>query len=62
VNGVLAIGEHLRIITDGHHLSVGTRMTFCRGDGRVFLTYLGLPFAADIAAIFFATRGPSSAR
>lgn len=43
VNGVLAIGVTLIIITGGIDLSIGTLMTFCAVMTGVVLTWLGMP-------------------
>lgn len=48
VNGVLAVGVTLVIITGGIDLSVGTLMTFCAVIAGVILTYLGLPLPFGI--------------
>ncbi len=48
VNGVLAIGVTLVIITGGIDLSVGTMMTFCAVMTGVVLTNLGLPLPFGI--------------
>lgn len=54
VNGVLAIGVTLIIITGGIDLSVGTLMTFTAVMAGVVLTYAGMPlFMGVIAAIAF---------
>ncbi|MEF2073990.1 ABC transporter permease [Consotaella aegiceratis] len=50
VNGVLAIGVTLVIITGGIDLSVGTMMTFCAVITGVVLTYWGLPLPLGIIA------------
>jgi ribose transport system permease protein len=50
VNGVLAIGVTLVIITGGIDLSVGTLMTFCSVIAGVVLTYWGLPLPVGIVA------------
>jgi ribose transport system permease protein len=50
VNGVLAIGVTLVIITGGIDLSVGTLMTFCSVIAGVVLTYWGLPLPLGILA------------
>lgn len=50
VNGVLAIGATLVIITGGIDLSVGTLMTFCAVIAGVVLTYWGLPLPFGIVA------------
>ncbi|MGF1619854.1 MAG: ABC transporter permease [Rhodomicrobiaceae bacterium] len=50
VNGVLAIGVTLVIITGGIDLSVGTLMTFCSVIAGVVLTYWGLPLPLGIIA------------
>lgn len=54
VNGVLAIGVTLIIITGGIDLSVGTLMTFTAVMAGVVLTYAGMPlFLGVFAAIAF---------
>ncbi len=50
VNGVLAVGVTLVIITGGIDLSVGTLMTFCAVIAGVVLTYWGLPLPFGIIA------------
>ncbi len=50
VNGVLAVGATLVIITGGIDLSVGTLMTFCAVMAGVVLVYLGMPLALGIIA------------
>jgi ribose transport system permease protein len=50
VNGVLAIGVTLIIITGGIDLSIGTMMTFCAVITGVFLTYWGLPLPIGVLA------------
>ena len=50
VNGVLAVGVTLVIITGGIDLSVGTLMTFCAVSAGVVLTYWGLPLPLGILA------------
>lgn len=50
VNGVLAVGVTLVIITGGIDLSVGTLMTFCAVIAGVVLTYWGLPLPVGIVA------------
>lgn len=50
VNGVLAVGVTLVIITGGIDLSVGTLMTFCAVIAGVVLTYWGLPLPLGIIA------------
>lgn len=50
VNGVLAIGVTLIIITGGIDLSIGTVMTFCSVMTGVVLTWLGLPLLLGVAA------------
>ncbi|MBT6189714.1 MAG: ABC transporter permease [Tateyamaria sp.] len=50
VNGVLAIGVTLVIITGGIDLSVGTMMTFCAVIAGVVLTYAGLPMIFGVIA------------
>lgn len=50
VNGVLAIGVTLVIITGGIDLSVGTMMTFCAVITGVVLTYAGMPFMFGVVA------------
>lgn len=49
VNGVLAIGVTLIIITGGIDLSIGTVMTFCAVMTGVVLTWLGLPLLLGVA-------------
>lgn len=48
VNGVLAIGVTMIIITGGIDLSIGTLMTFCAVMAGVLLTYWGLPLPVGI--------------
>lgn len=50
VNGVLAIGVTLIIITGGIDLSIGTLMTFCAVMAGVVLTWAGLPLPFGIVA------------
>lgn len=50
VNGVLAIGVTLVIITGGIDLSVGTMMTFCAVITGVVLTYAGMPMVFGVFA------------
>lgn len=50
VNGVLAIGVTLVIITGGIDLSVGTMMTFCAVIAGVVLTYAGMPLILGVLA------------
>ncbi len=50
VNGVLAVGVTLVIITGGIDLSVGTLMTFCAVIAGVVLTYLGMPLLLGVIA------------
>lgn len=50
VNGVLAIGVTLIIITGGIDLSIGTLMTFCAVMAGVALTWAGLPLPFGIVA------------
>jgi ribose transport system permease protein len=50
VNGVLAIGVTMIIITGGIDLSIGTLMTFCAVTAGVVLTYLGLPLPVGVLA------------
>ncbi|MFC3166054.1 ABC transporter permease [Ciceribacter thiooxidans] len=50
VNGVLAVGVTMVIITGGIDLSVGTLMTFTAVIAGVVLTYLGMPLPLGIAA------------
>lgn len=50
VNGVLAVGVTLVIITGGIDLSVGTLMTFCAVIAGVVLTYWGLPLPLGVLA------------
>lgn len=54
VNGVLAIGVTLVIITGGIDLSVGTLMTFCAVISGVVLTYWGLPLPVGAVAAIVA--------
>ncbi|MCR8723728.1 ABC transporter permease [Frigidibacter sp. ROC022] len=48
VNGVLAIGVTLIIITGGIDLSIGTLMTFCAVMTGVVLTWLGAPLIVGV--------------
>lgn len=48
VNGVLAVGVTLIIITGGIDLSIGTLMTFCAVMSGVVLTWLGAPLPAGV--------------
>lgn len=48
VNGVLAIGVTLIIITGGIDLSIGTLMTFCSVMAGVVLTWLGAPLLVGV--------------
>ena len=50
VNGVLAVGVTLIIITGGIDLSVGTLMTFCSVIAGVVLTWLGMPLLVGVIA------------
>lgn len=50
VNGVLAIGVTLIIITGGIDLSIGTLMTFCAVMTGVVLTWLGAPLPLGVVA------------
>lgn len=50
VNGVLAVGVTLIIITGGIDLSIGTLMTFCAVMAGVVLTWWGMPLPAGMAA------------
>ncbi|MDO5647239.1 ABC transporter permease [Paracoccus sp. (in: a-proteobacteria)] len=50
VNGVLAIGVTLIIITGGIDLSIGTLMTFCAVMTGVVLTWAGMPLPLGVAA------------
>ncbi|HLP69775.1 MAG TPA: ABC transporter permease [Rhizobium sp.] len=50
VNGVLAVGVTMVIITGGIDLSVGTLMTFTAVTTGVVLTYLGMPLPLGIVA------------
>ncbi|TPE51013.1 ABC transporter permease [Amaricoccus solimangrovi] len=50
VNGVLAVGVTLIIITGGIDLSIGTLMTFCAVMTGVVLTWGGMPLPLGIAA------------
>lgn len=50
VNGVLAIGVTLIIITGGIDLSIGTMMTFCAVMTGVVLTWAGMPLPLGIVA------------
>jgi ribose transport system permease protein len=48
VNGVLAVGVTMIIITGGIDLSIGTMMTFCAVMTGVVLTWLGMPLAVGV--------------
>ncbi|MBP7240963.1 ABC transporter permease [Amaricoccus sp.] len=48
VNGVLAIGVTMIIITGGIDLSIGTLMTFCAVTAGVILTFWGLPLPLGV--------------
>ncbi|WP_416374647.1 ABC transporter permease, partial [Marinovum sp.] len=50
VNGVLAIGVTLIIITGGIDLSIGTLMTFCAVMTGVVLTWMGAPLIFGVFA------------
>ena len=50
VNGVLAVGVTLIIITGGIDLSIGTMMTFCAVVTGVVLTWLGAPLLVGVLA------------
>ena len=50
VTGVLALGTTFVIITGGIDLSIGTGMVLCGVMAGVFLTYLGWPLWAGVAA------------
>ncbi|MBS0571932.1 MAG: ABC transporter permease [Proteobacteria bacterium] len=50
VNGVLAVGVTLIIITGGIDLSIGTLMTFCSVMAGVVLTWWGMPLVLGVAA------------
>ncbi|MDO5641104.1 MAG: ABC transporter permease [Paracoccus sp. (in: a-proteobacteria)] len=50
VNGVLAIGVTLIIITGGIDLSIGTLMTFCGVMAGVVLTWAGMPLILGVIA------------
>ena len=50
VNGVLAIGVTMVIITGGIDLSVGTMMTFCAVIAGVVLTNAGMPLILGVLA------------
>lgn len=50
VNGVLAVGVTLIIITGGIDLSIGTLMTFCAVTTGVVLTWAGMPLPLGVAA------------
>ncbi|MBA4492400.1 ABC transporter permease [Paracoccus sp. S1E-3] len=50
VNGVLAVGVTLIIITGGIDLSIGTLMTFCAVMTGVVLTWLGMPLILGVVA------------
>src|SRR3954470_5175513 len=54
VNGVLAVGVTLVIITGGIDLSVGTSMTFCSVVAGLFSVSLGLPLPLGLLAAFAA--------
>ncbi len=49
VNGVLAVGVTLIIITGGIDLSIGTMMTFCAVITGVVLTWMGAPLLVGVA-------------
>ncbi|MTH76799.1 ABC transporter permease [Paracoccus aestuariivivens] len=49
VNGVLAVGVTMIIITGGIDLSIGTLMTFCAVMTGVVLTWLGMPLLLGVA-------------
>ncbi|ASY63399.1 Ribose ABC transport system, permease protein RbsC [Sinorhizobium sojae CCBAU 05684] len=48
VNGVLAVGVTLIIITGGIDLSIGTLMTFCAVMAGVVLTWAGMPLSLGV--------------
>ena len=48
VNGVLAVGVTMIIITGGIDLSIGTMMTFCAVMTGVVLTWLGMPLPLGV--------------
>ena len=48
VNGVLAVGVTLIIITGGIDLSIGTLMTFCAVMTGVVLTWAGMPLILGV--------------
>lgn len=50
VNGVLAVGVTLIIITGGIDLSIGTLMTFCAVMAGVVLTWAGMPLPFGVLA------------
>jgi ribose transport system permease protein len=50
VNGVLAVGVTMVIITGGIDLSIGTMMTFCAVVSGMVLTWLGLPLLLGVIA------------
>lgn len=50
VNGVLAVGVTLIIVTGGIDLSIGTMMTFCAVIAGVVLTWAGMPLPLGILA------------
>lgn len=50
VNGVLAVGVTLIIITGGIDLSIGTLMTFCAVVAGVVLTWMGAPLPLGVLA------------
>ncbi|TRW96615.1 ABC transporter permease [Paracoccus sp. M683] len=50
VNGVLAVGVTLIIITGGIDLSIGTLMTFCAVMTGVVLTWAGMPLILGVVA------------
>ena len=50
VTGILALGTTFVIITGGIDLSIGTAMVLCGVMAGVFLTYLGWPLWAGVAA------------
>ncbi len=49
VNGVLAVGVTMIIITGGIDLSIGTMMTFCAVMTGVVLTWMGMPLPLGVA-------------
>lgn len=50
VNGVLAVGVTMIIITGGIDLSIGTLMTFCAVMTGVVLTWMGMPLIVGVIA------------